>query len=50
MLSFLERTKYLTQNDKFFNKEKTYFEAGAINTEMETLGENIFQKNNTEER
>ena len=40
MLSFPERSKYLALNGRFFDKEKIYFEAGAINTD-ETLEENI---------
>ena len=32
MFNFLDRSNYLTQNDHFFDKERIYFEAGAINT------------------
>ena len=49
MLSFLERSKYLTINDEFFNKEKTYFEAGATNTDGKTWRQ-YFRKNNTKKR
>ena len=37
MLSFLGRSKYyLTQNDYFFDKEKIYFEAEAVNVDGNT--------------
>ena len=36
MLSFLERSEYLTYNDQFSDKGKIYFEAGAINTDRNT--------------
>ena len=45
MVSFLGKSRYyLTENDHFFDKEKTYFEAGAINADGNTSGEYFLKR------
>ena len=44
MLNFLDSSNYLTENDHFFDKEKTYFEAGAINADGNTSGEYFLKR------
>ena len=47
----LERNKYLTWNDQFFDKGNIHFEAGAINTDGNTWGKYFLKiKINTEKR
>ena len=49
ILSFLVRSKYLTSNDHFFDKVKTYLNQ-ELQILMETLEENIFKEIYTEKR
>ena len=45
MLSFLGKSiYYLTESDHLFDKEKIYFEAGAINADGNTWGEYFLKK------
>ena len=44
MLNFLDRSNCLLWNDHFFDKEKIYFEAGAINTDGKTGGKCFLKK------
>ena len=43
LFRFLEKSKYLTQNDDFFDKEMIYFEAGTINIDGNTLREYLLK-------
>ena len=50
-LVFLEKRKYITYNDHFFDKRNIHFEAEATNTDGNTLGEYFLKiKINTGER
>ena len=45
IVSFLGKSRYyLTENDHFLDKEKIYFEAGAINADRNTSGEYFLKK------